>query len=106
MRGMWSLAEGVRVFDDVDPAYADSLAEAYLLTEEALGNTVGRYGQTTMVPGFDVPAWIPGGESTVASIGILGLAAYQQARPNATTADILTRIADGVAAYRLGDHTT
>jgi len=106
MRGMWALAEGVRIFDRVDPAYADELAAAYRRTESALGETVRSYGQMTTIHGFDVPAWIPGGESTVASIGMLGLAAYYEARPNDITAGILTRIADGVAAYRLGDHTT
>lgn len=106
MRGLWALAEGVRVFDEVDPAYAETLAAAYLRTEAALGETVNSYGTMNTIHGFEVPAWIPGGESTVASIGLLGLSAYQRARPNETTAAILTRIADGVAAYRLGDHTT
>jgi hypothetical protein len=102
MRALWALGEGVRVFDTVDPAYADELSEAYLKTEAALSNTLGNYGQTTNIHGFEVPAWIPGGESTVASVGLLGLSAYYQARPNRTTADSITKIADGIAAYRLG----
>jgi Carbohydrate family 9 binding domain-like len=32
--------------------------------------------------------------------------AYYRARPNDTTADIITKIADGLAQYRLGDHQT
>jgi hypothetical protein len=104
MRGLWALGEGVRVFDTVDPAYADELAEAYLRTEAALGATLGNYGQYTELHGFEIPAWIPFGESTVASIGLLGLAAYHEARPNPATAEIITGIADGIAAYRPGDH--
>lgn len=106
MRGLWALGEGVRVFDSIDRAYADRLAEAYLRTESALGATLGNYGEYSQRHGFSIPAWIPGGEPAVASIGLLGLAAYHHARPNATTADIMTRIADGVAEYRLGDHLT
>ncbi len=105
MRGMWALGEGVRVFDSVDSGYADTLAEAYLLTESQLGNILGNYGQSTNVHGFDIPAWIPGGEASVSSIGLLGLAAYHEARPNDTTAGIMTKIADGISAYRLGDHS-
>ncbi len=104
MRGFWALAEGVRVFDKVDRAYADRLAEAYLRTEVAFGGTLGNYGQMNNVHGFDVPAWI--GEPDVTGIGLLALAAYQQSRPNATTEGILTRLADGIAQYRLGDDST
>lgn len=103
MRGLWALGEGVRVFAAADPDYAETLAAAYLLTEAALAATVTNYGQMSEVHGFQVPAWIPGGEPAVASIGLLGLAAYHQARPNETTAALITAIADGVAAYRLGE---
>ncbi|MEO8391592.1 MAG: sugar-binding protein, partial [Chloroflexota bacterium] len=53
---------------------------------------------------YDIPAWI--GEPDVTSIGLLGLAAYEQARPNRTTEDILTKIAEGLAQYHLGDDST
>ncbi len=104
MRGLWALGEGVRVFDRVDSAYADQLAAAYLRTEGALAAALGNYGEYISVHGYNVPAWIPGGEANVASIGLLGLAAYYTARPNETTADVMTKIADGIAQYRLGDH--
>src|SRR5690606_2054594 len=97
MRGLWLLGEGIRVFDSVDPAYADELAQIYLKTEEEVAGTLGNYGEMLEIHGFTVPAWIPGGESTVASVGLLGLTAYYRARPNETTADIITKIADGVA---------
>ncbi len=106
MRALWALGEGVRVFEAVDPAYADRLAEAYLRTEAALGRTLGDERPTMTVHGFELPAWIPGGESAVASIGVLGMAAYYRARPNPETAQYITAIADGIAATRLGDHST
>lgn len=106
MRGLWALGEGVRVFDTVDPDYADQLAEAYLRTESAIAATLTNYGDYNEVHGFRVPAWIPGSEPAVAGVGLLGLAAYQQARPNETTATLITQIADGIAEYRLGDDST
>ncbi len=105
MRGLWALGEGVRVFDAVDPAYADELAAAYLRTEAAVAATLNNYGETIALHGFDIPAWIPTSEATIASIGLLGMSAYYQARPNPATAEAITRIADGIAAYRLGTHS-
>lgn len=106
MRGLWALGEGVRVFDPIDATYTEQLSQAYLRTEAALSATLTNYGEYTELHGFTIPAWIPGGEPAVASIGLLGLAAYHQARPNPVTADVMTKIADGVALYRLGDHHT
>ena len=106
MRGLWSLGEGVRVFDSIDPDYANTLAAAYQRTESALVATMTNYGEYNQVHGFRIPAWIPSSEPSVAGVGLLGLAAYQQARPNAATADLITKIADGIAEYRLGDDST
>ncbi len=106
MRGLWALGEGVRVFDRVDPAYADVLAEAYRRTEAALAATVGDASATINIHGFELPAWLPGGEADVSAIGLLGLTAYYRARPNPETAAIITALADGIAALRLGDHAT
>lgn len=102
MRGLWALGEGVRVFDSVDPAYADQLAEAYERTESAVAATMGNYGEYTTLHGFEIPAWIPASESTVAGVGLLGMSAYYEARPNPTTADTITKIAEGISQYRLG----
>jgi hypothetical protein len=106
MRGLWALGEGVRVFDAIDPAYADTLAAAYLKTETALAAMLGNVGATITVHGFEVPAWLPGGEADVSAIGLLGLSAYYRARPNPDTAAAMTAIADGIAALRLGDDST
>jgi hypothetical protein len=105
MRGLWALAEGIRVFDALGED-VEKLEQAYLKTEEALSKTLANYGEFRQLHGFEIPAWIPGGEPAVASIGLLGLSAYYRARPNDTTADVITKIADGLAQYRLGDHQT
>lgn len=105
MRGLWALGEGVRVFDAVDPEYADALADAYLRTEAAIAATMGNFGEYTNLHGFDIPAWIPAAEPSVAAVGLLGMSAYYAARPNETTAQVITQIADGIAEYRLGTHS-
>ncbi|MBW4439091.1 MAG: hypothetical protein KME04_18275 [Pleurocapsa minor GSE-CHR-MK-17-07R] len=105
MRGMWALGEGVRVFDTVDPAYADQLAAAYLRTESAVAATMGNYGDYVSLHGFEIPAWIPSAEPAIAGIGLLGMSAYYQARPNDATATIITQVADGISQYRLGTHS-
>ena len=74
MRGLWSLGEGVRVFDTLDPDYANTLADAYLRTEAAIAATMTNYGEYNQVHGFRVPAWIPSSEPSVAGVGLLGLA--------------------------------
>jgi hypothetical protein len=102
MRALWALGEGVRVFAPVDAAYADALEAAYLRTESAVAATMSNYGQYAQLHGFEIPAWIPNAEPAVAAIGLLGMSGYYQARPNAGTAEIITRIADGIAEYRLG----
>jgi hypothetical protein len=104
MRALWALGEGVRVFDRADRAYADTLAQSYLLTETAIGKAIPNYGQFTELHGYKIPAWIPNGAPDSTSVGVLGLSAYYAARPNQATADILGKIADGIAAYRLGNH--
>lgn len=91
-----------RVFQTADPAYADVLAESFVRTETALNNRLGNYGQMSSIRGFDIPAWLPSGETTIGGIALFGLSAYYNARLNDATADVLTKI----AAYRLGDDST
>lgn len=106
MRGLWSLAEGVRVFGPVDAAYAAELEAAYLRTETALAANLSEYGVSSQLHGYTIPAWIPGGAPDVASVELLALTSYYRANPNPATAALIEHIADGIAAYRLGDSKT
>ena len=102
MRALWALGEGVRVFDSVDPDYADQLAQAYQRTEAAIAASMSNYGQYASLHGFEIPAWIPASEPDIAAIGLLGMSAYYTARPNDASADAITKVADALAEYRLG----
>lgn len=106
MRSLWALAEGYRVFSEVDPDYAAELQSVYQRTEDALATTLSGYGQFSQIHDFSIPAWIPGGAADVSSVALLALTAYYRADPNPDTQAIIEHIADGIAAYRLGDHRT
>jgi hypothetical protein len=103
MRALWALGEGVRVFNNVDKAYADELSTNYLLTEKAISGIITNYGEMTDLHGFKIPAWLPNGASDSSSVGLLGMVAYYRAHPNPTTEDLITKIAEGVAAYQIGN---
>ncbi len=106
MRGLWALAEGYRVFSAVDPAYAAELQAAYRLTESALIDSFLNYGTFSQVHGFSIPAWLPGGAADVSGLALVALTSYYRADPNPQTAAGIEHIADGLAAYRLGDSMT
>ncbi|MCC7209982.1 MAG: hypothetical protein IT323_21950, partial [Anaerolineae bacterium] len=104
MRGLWALGEGVRVFDGVDKAYADTLAETYQRTERAIAGLVGAPGEMIELYGLKIPAWLPSGAADSTGVGLLGMVAYYRARPNQATADLIAPIADGIAAFHYGTH--
>jgi len=107
MRGLWALAEGIRVFSNADPAYAAALEETYLRTEQQLtGSVLDNYGEYTYLHGFAIPSWIPGGAADQASIMVLALTSYYRTNPNPATEALITHVADGLAQYRLGDSKT
>ncbi len=103
MRGLWALGEGIRVFNDVDKAYADTLTQNYLLTEKAIAGMITQYGETLDLHGYKIPAWLPNEAADSSSAGLLGMVAYYRVRPNPTTADLITKIAEGVDQFQIGN---
>lgn len=101
-RGQWALAEGYALFKDVDKAYAATLKHGYLRGEQALGATLGRYGQWDQLHGVKIPAWLPGGGSDLASLALYGLAVYYEAEPNDQSKGLMEKLGEGVAAYQVG----
>jgi len=101
-RGQWALAAGYRVFRDVDPSYAAVLREAYLHGEEVLQWAVGPVGAYDELHGVPIPVWLIGNGSDVSALAMLGLVEYYRAEPNSHTRQLITNLANGVAAYQLG----
>lgn len=105
-RAQWALAAAIPVFRVVDQAYAERLEAAYLRGEEALQRAIGPVGAYNDLHGTPVPAWLVGNGSDLSALAMLSLAAYYEANPNPRTRHLLTNLANGVAAYRLGDVRT
>jgi len=101
-RAFWALARGYAVFQALDPAFAARLQDAYLATEILLAERIGEVGCFTQQHGFDAPAWLPSDSAALAALAALSLAEFQEVAPNARTAQLLTALADGLAAYQLG----
>jgi hypothetical protein len=101
-RGQWALAAGYRVFFELDPAYAEELQVAYRRGEEALRRAIGPVGAYNELHGVQTPAWLIKNGSDVSALALLGLAEYYQAEPNSRTRQLITNLANGVAAYQLG----
>jgi hypothetical protein len=102
-RGQWALARGYAVFRAVDPDYAARLQARYLLGEAALRRAMGPVGAYGELHGVPVPAWLLHNGSDLSALAVLGLAAYYEVEPNSRTRQLLTNLANGVAAYQLGE---
>ena len=101
-RGQWALAAGLPVFRNVDPEYAQRLQQAYLAGEQALRNAIGPVGVYDEIHGVKIPAWLINGGSDVSALALLGLLEYYQVEPNNITRQLITNLANGIAAYQLG----
>lgn len=101
-RGQWALAAGMRVFRDADPEYAENLQEAYLIGERALRQAIGAVGAYDEIHGVKIPAWLVGGGSDVSALALLGLLEYYRVEPNSNTRQLITNLANGIAAYQMG----
>ena len=101
-RGQWALAAGYRTFLELDPEYATKLQAAYLQGEKALGKTIGPVGAYEELHGEQLPAWFVGNGSDLSSLALLSLLEYYSIEPNSRTQQLITNLANGVAAYQLG----
>ncbi len=101
-RGQWALAEGYRVFREVDPAYAQELQAHYLKGEQALAANVGDTDRWEQLHGVRLPGWFLGGGSDLTALALYGLASYYEAEPNDQTRALMEKLGDAVAAYQLG----
>ena len=101
-RGQWALAAGYRVFREIDPEYADHLQGAYLRGEQALRRAIGPVGAYDELHGVEIPAWFIKNGSDLSSLAMLGLLEYYTVEPNSQTKQLITNLANGVAAYQIG----
>ena len=102
-RTVWALGEGYREFKDIDPAFARFLRERLDLSIAALERQVlVRYGETMVVDGRAVPAWLIVDGADATAEAMLGLAAYVDAGGGVRACRALARFGEGVARMGTG----
>ncbi len=102
-RGVWALGLGVRVLQTAEPELVEAMASRVRLTFPRLRELLSHYGQFTTGGGRRMPRWLvseTGSDAT--SELLLGLVAYQTARPDAELSDMIARFAEGVALMQYG----
>ncbi|MEJ7652865.1 MAG: hypothetical protein WKH64_05755 [Chloroflexia bacterium] len=100
-RGIWAYGEGYEAFRTADPAFAAFLRARMELALDALDRQVlVRYGQTKVLDGLNVPAWLIVDGADASSEAVYGLSAYVRAGGNARARRDLYQLSDGVALMR------
>ena len=106
-RGLWALAEGYRVFRDVDPDYAAQLQASFLKgVPPFVAKVEPQFGEFETVRGFDVPQWLPDDGADVAAILSVALARYLEVEEDEEVRGLLTMLADGLTAFQYGPPET
>ncbi len=100
-RGIWAYGEGYEAFRDEDPAFAAFLKSRMNLALDALDRQVlNRYGETMLLDGRRVPAWLIVDGADASSEAVYGLSAYVRATGDERAKRDLARLAEGIARMR------
>lgn len=103
-RAIWALGEGVRVLHSTHPADVARYEAALERALPALDGLLANYGTFDEIEGRRVPAWlVQRWAADATSEMLLGLMAWQQARPNDALAQRIDRFAEGIAALHAPD---
>lgn len=101
-RGIWAYGEGYAAFKDVDPVFAAFLRDRMELAVDALERQVlADYGQTQMVDGLALPAWLIADGADASAEAVLGLSAYVNSGGGAAARAGLEQLADGIAQMQI-----
>jgi len=104
-RGYWALGSGTAFFQHKDPAFADTLKQAFLKCRRPLGELMRRYGQFVDIEGKRYPDWLlmhHAGDAT--SELLLGLAAFLRVENTPLLASYARKLAAGIIAMHIQDH--
>jgi len=104
-RTIWALGEGYAAFRHADPAFAGFLRARLELALDAVDRQVldPRYGTWQVADGLRWPAWLIVDGADASSEAVYGLAAYVEAGGGRRARRDLARLAEGIAAMRVGD---
>jgi len=106
-RAVWALATGVRALGKVHPELADACAERVTRTLPHVRALLERYPQTETYLGRIVPTWLVAGDAADATSELLlGLVAFNQARPDVELQTMISQLAEGIGLMRYGSMNT
>lgn len=102
-RATWALGTGYRIFAKMDPLFAGRLERALQRCIPHVTALLQRYGQTSEISGYRVPAWLLyGSGADVTSELLLGLDAYAAARRDTLLDRVIRQLADGLIVMQNG----
>ncbi|MBA2668003.1 MAG: hypothetical protein H0U69_13325 [Trueperaceae bacterium] len=102
-RGLWALAEGIPVFAEHDPAFAERLRVAFLRGVPPFVAKIGpRYGTYLDRLGYRVPAWLPDDGADVASNLLLALATFLRHDHDDDVLTLHDMVAEGLTDFQYG----
>ncbi len=103
VRAIWALGTGVRALRQASPAMADRCEESLHRCLPALSRLLERYPQCENHRGRVIPTWLVNNDGADATSELLlGLAAYQAARPSPQIQTMINRFAQGITMMRYG----
>jgi len=106
-RGVWALAEGYRIFHELDASYADLLKKHILKTYVHIDSLLAHYPEVEDFDGFKAPKWLLYNSAADATSELmLGLAAFAQVSGDAKVKDYLKTFAMGLMEMQSGDKDT
>lgn len=96
-RGYWALGLGSRIFQKIDPLFADSLQQAFLKCQSPLQKLLENYPNSALENGREYPTWLLNGCSADAtSEFLLGLGEYLKIDPRPDLRDAARKLAEGL----------
>lgn len=102
-RALWALAEGIAVFEDVDPDFTARLRAAFLAGLPPFeAKIAAEYGNFAERHGFTAPAWLPDNGADVASNLLLGLAVFLQGEEHEQARRLQVMVAEGLTTFQYG----
>ena len=106
-RGLWALAEGYKVFHQMDQDYAELLKTHIQKSFVHIDTLLENYPESIETEGFNNPKWLLYNSAADATSELmLGLAAYAEATGDLQAKSYLKIFADGLIQKQIGDART
>jgi hypothetical protein len=106
-RAMWALGCGYRIFESMDPSFAEQLGDAVERSLPHVYALLQKYDTTTINAGYDDPTWLLYGSGADATSELMmGLVEYYQAHPSPQLREAIVHLAKGLMLMQEGNPAT